>query len=243
MVRTPLDYLNSSHQTEEKQQRGLVDTLTRQLRVGCLILDHTQVIIYNNPMAASLLGCPTGSLFGRSGVEIFGDHLSLLTTKRDSASHQFLLPTSSTDDNPGQTSVTIAPVSLENRLFYWVTLTAIREMDEWTEQLIINERLANIGTLTVSIAHELTNPISIILTTCTNIEDDLSLGQSPPAELAHYIQMIQGNALRCARLLETLRSYNHNGTFREKTPLNLVIEHALSLLSPNLKIGIILSFA
>jgi C4-dicarboxylate-specific signal transduction histidine kinase len=84
------------------------------------------------------------------------------------------------------------------------------ELDRLNEALVHAQRLAGIGTLTASVAHELTNPISIITATCTNLRDELQEETLGREELARYVELIEQSAYRCARIVEVLRNYAHN---------------------------------
>jgi signal transduction histidine kinase len=81
------------------------------------------------------------------------------------------------------------------------------ELDRLNEALVHAQRLAGIGTLTASVAHELTNPISIITAACTTLRDELGEGELGRDELARYVELIEQSAYRCARIVEMLRNY------------------------------------
>jgi signal transduction histidine kinase len=81
------------------------------------------------------------------------------------------------------------------------------ELDRLNEALVHAQRLAGIGTLTASVAHELTNPISIITAACTNLRDELEEGALGRDDLARYVELIEQSAYRCARIIEMLRNY------------------------------------
>jgi two-component system, NtrC family, sensor kinase len=94
------------------------------------------------------------------------------------------------------------------------------------------QRMAGLGTLAAGVAHELTNPVSIITAAVNNLlsqvaDDDLTTDQ-----LLHYIEMVDHSAWRCARLIQTLRTYTHPETSQETpTDLNQLIQDALNLVS------------
>ena len=51
-----------------------------------------------------------------------------------------------------------------------------------------------VGTLTASVAHELTNPLSIITATCSNLLHEVKSDNLDADMLLHYIQMINGSS-------------------------------------------------
>jgi signal transduction histidine kinase len=94
------------------------------------------------------------------------------------------------------------------------------------------QRLAGIGTLTTGVAHELTNPISIITAACNNLLSRVADDNLSTDELLHYLEMIDHSAWRCARLVQTLRSYSHADPIELKVcDLNKIIEDALTLVA------------
>ena len=71
------------------------------------------------------------------------------------------------------------------------------------------QRLAGIGTLTASVAHEPTNPISVITTACNNLLSRVADDKLNTDELLYYLEMIDHSAWLCARLVRTLGNYSH----------------------------------
>lgn len=105
-------------------------------------------------------------------------------------------------------------------------------LEQLNAALSRTQRLAGIGTLTASVAHELTNPISIITNTCHNLLSQVADDNLSVDELLHYIQMIDQSAWRCARLVQTLRTYTHiDNPQVEPCDLNKMIEDSLTLVA------------
>jgi signal transduction histidine kinase len=95
------------------------------------------------------------------------------------------------------------------------------------------QRLAGIGTLTASVAHELTNPISIITTACNNLLSRVADDNLSTDELLHYLEMIDHSAWRCARLISALGNYSHviDQEDLAACDINEIIEDALALVA------------
>ncbi len=100
------------------------------------------------------------------------------------------------------------------------------------EALIHTQRLAGIGTLAASVAHELTNPISIITATVSNLRNLIQDETLSTEELLRYLDIVDQNAWRSARLIQTLREYSHPSRL-ELMPysLNQIVEHGLTLVA------------
>jgi signal transduction histidine kinase len=99
--------------------------------------------------------------------------------------------------------------------------------------LLHTQRLAGVGTLTASVAHELTNPLSIITATCSNLLHEIHSNNLDTEMLLHYIGMIEQSAWRSTRIVEVLRHYTYDaGLQTAVTNLNMVTEDTLTLLRP-----------
>lgn len=106
------------------------------------------------------------------------------------------------------------------------------DVDRLQTALSQTQRLAGIGTLTASVAHELTNPISIITTACNNLLSRVADDNLNTDELLYYLEMIDHSAWRCARLIRTLGNYSHiNQPDMADADLNEIIEDALAMVS------------
>ena len=92
------------------------------------------------------------------------------------------------------------------------------------------QRLAGVGVLTASVAHELNNPISIITTACHELSEQAGDGRLTEESLTKHLKMIERNAWRAARLVQTLRTYTHLDQPQPiKTDLNQIIKGAITL--------------
>ncbi len=108
-----------------------------------------------------------------------------------------------------------------------MTVSPNRQFDE---ALSHTQRLAGIGTITASVAHELNTPLSIIISTCSNMTHEIEQNNLSAERLLHYIGMIEQSAWRSARITESLRNYSANGGLETAvTDLNFIIEDALQL--------------
>lgn len=100
----------------------------------------------------------------------------------------------------------------------------------FNEALSHTQRLAGIGTITASVAHELNTPISIIIATCSNMKYEIEDNNLSAEQLLRYIGMIEQSAWRSARITDTLRNYSADGALETAvTDLNLITEDALLL--------------
>ena len=103
---------------------------------------------------------------------------------------------------------------------------------EISEALFQTQRLAGIGTLAASVAHELANPMSVITATCSNLQLLAAEKDLLAEDLERYLDMINASAWRCVRLIEMLQQYSHVDE-SEIIPSNIdqIVKESLTLVS------------
>jgi signal transduction histidine kinase len=116
------------------------------------------------------------------------------------------------------------------------TLNGLQQVTTNFEQvsgpLARTQRLAGLGTMAASVAHELSNPLSIITATCNNLLSQVADGTLTTDQLLHYIEMVDHSAWRCIRLVQTMRTYTHpeNGQVVSSS-VNKLIEDGVTLVA------------
>lgn len=106
----------------------------------------------------------------------------------------------------------------------------VAQTAQMDQALAHTQRLAGIGLLTASVAHEMNTPLSIIAATCSNLQHEVEENNLSMEQLLRYISMIEQNAWRAARIVEVLRNYSYEEeTQTAVTDLNIIIEDALAL--------------
>lgn len=206
------------------------DALRHTLAEGVLILDEQGVIRYADQSAESFLGYGAGQLTNVSFSGLWASRSPVpLSTVDKPRAFEGELTRRNGEIIPA--SVTVAPLSAAgDDSWHLVTINSAAELERVNKALLHAQRLAGIGTLSASVAHELTNPISIITSTCTNLRYELEDGDLSPAQLARYVDMIEQSAYRCARIVEVLRSYTHNdGQNVAVTSPQAIVRDALTL--------------
>ncbi|WP_374686936.1 nitrogen regulation protein NR(II) [Promineifilum sp.] len=175
---------------------------------GVVLLDADGIVRWANRAAESLLGYGAGQLTNLSLVDFWAGKYPLARVLAERARPaDGELRRRNGESLP--VALAAAPVAGREgeRL---VSFMSRAELDRLNEALLHAQRLAGIGTLTASVAHELTNPISIITATCTNLLDELRDETIDREQLVRYIQLIEQSAYRSARMVEVLRNYAHN---------------------------------
>ena len=193
--------------------KQFADFLRQSGLEGVVILDNQGNVLSANRAAESLLGYGVGELTNIHVSEFWGGGTSLPRPRAERTRPE---PARPRDEELTRRNGEALPVALavsplsatdDEQLLSFVSRA---ELDRLNEALVHAQRLAGIGTLTASVAHELTNPISIITATCTNLRDELDEEALGRDELARYVELIEQSAYRCARIVEVLRNYAHN---------------------------------
>ncbi|WP_437206943.1 sensor histidine kinase [Planctomicrobium sp. SH664] len=90
-----------------------------------------------------------------------------------------------------------------------------RAIEERSKQLVLSERLVGAGFLASGVAHEINNPLSVIMTAAYGLEmrlDDQALSQlseADRADIREYLGLIQSEAERCERITKKLLDFSY----------------------------------
>lgn len=90
-----------------------------------------------------------------------------------------------------------------------------REIEERSKQLILSERLAGAGFLASGVAHEINNPLTVILTAASGLERRLSgdvlsqLSEKDQKKVRDYLQLIQTETERCEKITKKLLDFSY----------------------------------
>jgi two-component system NtrC family sensor kinase len=110
-------------------------------------------------------------------------------------------------------------------------ITAMAEISSITED-IQAEKLASLETLTAGIAHEINNPIGIILGYCSLVLEKID----PKTQIYKDLKTIERQGLNCKQIVENLLSFTRpRQDAEDSVNLNITIEKLLALVGPGLK--------
>ena len=86
-----------------------------------------------------------------------------------------------------------------------------REQREARERLRRSDRLAALGTIAASVAHEINNPLATISGCAAAVRDRMKRHPDAPAEAVEYLQVIEDESRRCGGILAGLRDLARDG--------------------------------
>jgi two-component system NtrC family sensor kinase len=116
-----------------------------------------------------------------------------------------------------------------------------RQLDLAQRKLIQGDRMASLGQLAASVAHEINNPVQGVLTFSMLLQRMIIDGRIPEdrlEEFQRYLRMITDETARVGRIVSDLLSFSRRSR-PQSTPVNLnsIIEHTVSLLAHRLELG------
>jgi two-component system NtrC family sensor kinase len=115
------------------------------------------------------------------------------------------------------------------------------ELNRAQKQIIHMEKMASLGKLAATVAHELNNPIAGILNYAKLINRDIAetdLEQDKANEITRYLTMIQKESVRCGDIVRNLLLFTRrSGVQFAENHLNQIIDRALMLVRHHLEMS------
>ncbi|MDH3456527.1 MAG: ATP-binding protein [Gemmatimonadota bacterium] len=114
-------------------------------------------------------------------------------------------------------------------------------LDEVNKQMIQVERTASLGRMAATVAHELNNPLSGIVTyaklVAKKVEDRMPEGRDREKILEH-LDLVRSESLRCGNIVRDLLTYARGGQAQfEPARFNDIVERALKLVAHHIQLG------
>lgn len=194
-------------------------------------MNRAGAVIFANATAEMLLGFAPRDLLGRHCEEFLDKNVCELTALSAGQAHRYTTKLRHADGRVIPATITITSLELSGQHVRLVSISAIPHLGPLQDTLMMEQRLAGIGTLTSSIAHELNTPLSIVTSTAENLRE-VSEAEAPNLDqLRHYAHTIEKSAWRAAKLVEVLQTYARGGHTLQETNLNHIIDNALLMLA------------
>jgi len=225
--------------TDLRRSREQYKSVVENARDFIFLLDEKGTFISANTAAARAFGTPAAGMRGKSLSELF---------TADDAAAIFMQVRDVVDSR--KSSEVKSAVRIKDRIYWFSThfvpvfgedgrtvervLVMARDITERQrieEQLYQTEKLASLGTLSAGVAHEINNPLGVILGFTEILMDRLA----PDSKEHEILKTIERQGLNAKRIVEKLMTYARQPAKQEEfTDLNKDVEMVLSLLQNNL---------
>ncbi|MBL8732847.1 MAG: HAMP domain-containing protein [Planctomycetes bacterium] len=107
------------------------------------------------------------------------------------------------------------------------------ELQRAHRQVLHMEKMASLGKLSATVAHELNNPLTGVLTYARLVDRELCdqpLADDVRAELQRYLSLIQKECVRCGDIVKNLLLFaRHHGAAMAPCDVNEIVDRALML--------------
>ncbi|MBW2709644.1 MAG: PAS domain S-box protein [Deltaproteobacteria bacterium] len=130
-------------------------------------------------------------------------------------------------------------VAVENAALYENLKKAYQELKEAQEQVVAQEKLASLGKLSATIAHEINNPLAAVLTYNRLMIKQNQTGRLTPErkdDIARYLSIMASETARCGEIVKNLLAFSrHSKISIENKNIEKIVDRTLTLLSHDLK--------
>jgi PAS domain S-box-containing protein len=222
-----------------RRSREQYKSVVENARDFIFLLDEKGNFISANTAAARALGTPAAGIKGKSLAELFSPENAAAIYAQvhdvvDSRTGSEVKSEVCIKDRDYWLSIHYVPVFGEDGRTVERVLVMARDITERQrieEQLYQTEKLASMGTLSAGVAHEINNPLAVILGFT-----EILLDRVPPDSKEHeLLKTIERQGLNAKRIVEKLMTYARQPAKEEEfSDLNRDIEGVLSLVQNNL---------
>ncbi len=131
-------------------------------------------------------------------------------------------------------------VAIDNANLYGSLQRAFEELKRAQEQVVRTEKLASLGKLAATIAHEINNPIAAVLTYArlmTKLIDRQRFTADRLPDIARYLNTVESETARCGEIVKNLLAFARQSSIKmEDHPIGKVLDRTLPLISHELEI-------
>jgi len=130
-------------------------------------------------------------------------------------------------------------VAIDNANLYENIKRAYQELTEAQEQVIQTEKLASLGKLAATIAHEINNPLAAVLTYVRLMRKLMSLNRFGPERLediSRYLTTMESETARCGDIVKNLLAFSRQSKITiEDHSIEEIIDRTLTIIAHDLE--------
>jgi PAS domain S-box-containing protein len=130
-------------------------------------------------------------------------------------------------------------VAIENANLYEGLKEAYQELRNTQEQLIRTEKLASLGKLAATIAHEINNPLSVVLTYTKLMKNMLQRGAFTPkrlSDISRFLGTMESETARCGEIVRNLLAFARHSTLNiAEHRIEEIIQRTVALIDHDLE--------
>lgn len=220
-----------------KELRTRYREILSSLREGFVTLDHEYRITYINPEGLRYIGAQDSDCLGKNFFELFSEAKNSAFLESVRRAMENRVPTESLETFQSEWfEIRTYPFSEGVSLFFRdVTekkqLEAV--LEEQRAKAAMASKMSTLGEMASGVAHEINNPLMIILTRTEQLNDMASTGRINAALVKQCAEKIHHTVMRISRIVKALRSFGRDGENDpfESATLNTIVEETLELCS------------
>jgi two-component system NtrC family sensor kinase len=236
-------------QQSQRRSEALKSAVVDNALFAIVTTDETGTIVEFNPAAEQMFALPRGHALGRKVSDLIVPpryrqaHLDGMARLRGGGMPRVIgkrveMEALRADGTELPMEMVLARSEIDGEVFYSALMTDLserrrvaEEVDRQREALRQSEKLTTMGSLLAGVAHELNNPLAILMGRATLLE-----GKSHDPDLRADAQRIREAAERCGRIVRTFLNMarNQRGEHRP-VQLNDMVRGAADLLAYSLR--------
>ncbi|MDY6971677.1 MAG: PAS domain S-box protein [Thermodesulfobacteriota bacterium] len=130
-------------------------------------------------------------------------------------------------------------MAVENANLYEHVKKAYEELKEAQEQVIRTEKLASLGKLAATVAHEINNPLAAVLTYIRLMIKLIARGsftQEKLADISRYLDTMESETARCGEIVKNLLAFSRRSAIHIKShSIEKIVDKTLELIIHDLE--------
>lgn len=196
-----------------------------------IVTDAEGVVVLVNPAVTALLGWSRAELIGRPAASLLeGEGASFMTPSKNIASFFKTKSGEKADILFSSSPIKAADGRVTGYIGAAKDVSDLRRLEARMHQ---SEKLSAVGQLAAGVAHEINNPLGVILGFAQGMARQLQAGDA----LELPIKSIEREALRCKALVQNLLTFARTShSDRAALDVNSTMEQAMALIQPQAKI-------